>query len=166
MVSTRTLACLILTTGLAACEPTSNVTATSAQEDVLPATVGMKDFGDYVLFFNALLTDQLSPEIAQEYGIVRSKSRAMLNVSMHRKSNGGQTEAVTGAVSASAINLNGQLMTMTLREVREENAIYYIGELAVTDGEVLIYSIDATPTDDPTAVFSVRFKKQFFVEEG
>ena len=71
---------------------------------------------------------------------------------------------MTGAVSASAINLNGQLMTMTLREIREDTAIYYIGELAITDGEVLIYTIDATPSNDPSR-FTVRFKKQFFVEE-
>lgn len=158
-----TLACLVLTTALAACEPTTSVNATAAQ-DVLPATETTKEFGDYVLFFNALNTDQLTPDIAREYGIVRSKSRALLNVSIHRKLEGGRTEAVTGLVSASAINLNGQLMTMTLREIREDTAIYYIGELAITNGEVLIYTIDATPTNE-SSVFTVRFKKQFFVEE-
>ena len=127
---TRTLACLILATGLAACEP-SDPNVSTTLEGVLPATESTKDFGEYVLFFNALNTDQLSPDIAREYGIVRSKSRALLNVSIHRKLEGGRTEAVTGAVSASAINLNGQLMTMTLREIREDTAIYYIGELAV-----------------------------------
>ena len=160
----RTLACLVLAAGIAACEPTSSVDITNTQEGVLPATEGNKDFGEYVLYFNALNTDQLSPDIAREYGIVRSKSRAMLNVSIHRKLDNGTTEAVTGAVSASAINLNGQLKTMTLREIREETAIYYIGELAITDGEVLIYTIDATPSNDPSR-FTVRFKKQFFVEE-
>jgi hypothetical protein len=159
-----TLACLILTTVLAACEPTNGADATSTQEGVLPATESTKDFGDYVLYFNALITDQLTPEIAREYGIVRSKSRALLNVSIHRKLEGGRTEAVTGAVSASAINLNGQLMTMTLREVREDTAIYYIAELAITNGEVLIYTIDVTPSNDPSR-FTVRFKKQFFIEE-
>jgi hypothetical protein len=160
----RTLAWLVLATGLAACEPAGNVVAANTQADVLPATESTKDFGEYVLFFNALNTDQLSPAIASEYGIVRSKSRAMLNVSIHRKLDGGKTEAVTGAVSASAINLNGQLMTMTLREIREDTAIYYIGELAITNGEVLIYTIDATPAND-SSVFTVRFKKQFFVEQ-
>jgi len=160
----RMLACLVLAAGIAACEPAANVDATSTQEGVLSATETSKDFGDYVLYFNALNTDQLSPDIAREYGIVRSKSRALLNVSIHRKGENGQTEAVTGAVSASAINLNGQLKTMTLREIREEAAIYYIGELAITDGEVLIYTIDATPGNDPSR-FTVRFKKQFFVGE-
>jgi hypothetical protein len=161
---TRTLAWLVLTTVLAACEPAQPVDATSAQEGVLPATESSKDFGEYVLFFNALNTDQLTPDIAREYGIVRSKSRAMLNVSIHRKLPDGRTEAVTGAVSASAINLNGQLMSMTLREIREDTAIYYVGELGITDGEVLIYTVDATPSNDPSR-FTVRFKKQFFVEE-
>jgi hypothetical protein len=161
----RMLACLSLTAALAACEPATEIAASaSAQDGVLPATESVKDFGEYVLYFNALNTDQLSPEIAREYEIVRSKSRALLNVSIHRKLADGRTEAVTGAVSASAINLNGQLMTMTLREIREDTAIYYIGELAITDGEVLIYTIDATPSNDPSR-FTVRFKKQFFVEE-
>ena len=160
----RTLACLVLMGGMAACDTTNSVDVNNTQEGILPATEGSKDFGDYVVYFNALNTDQLSPDIAREYGIVRSKSRALLNVSIHRKVQNGMPEAVTGAVSASAINLNGQLKTMTLREVREENAIYYIGELAITDGEVLIYTIDATPSNDPSR-FTVRFKKQFFVDE-
>jgi hypothetical protein len=158
------LACLGLAAALAGCGQTNGVDATSTQDGVLDATEGSKDFGEYVLFFNALLTDQLTPDIAREYGIVRSRSRALLNVSIHRKLDNGMTEAVTGAVSASAINLNGQLKTMTLREVREETAIYYIGELAITDGEILIYTVDATPSNDPSR-FTVRFKKQFFVEE-
>jgi hypothetical protein len=165
MVSrTRTLAYLIVAMGLMACEPANNLDVTNIQEGVLPATESSKDFGDYVLYFNAIVTDQLSPEIAREYGIVRSRSRAMLNVSIHHKLADGRTEAVTGAVAASATNLNGQFKTMTLREVREEDAIYYIGELAITDGEVLIYTVDATPINDPSR-FTVRFKKQFFVEE-
>lgn len=160
----RTLACLILAAGLTACEPPAAVDVTSTQEGVLPATESSKDFGEYVIYFNALNTDQLSPQIAREYGIVRSTSRAMLNVSMHRKLPDGRTEAVTGAVSASAINLNGQLTTMTLREIREEVAIYYVGEIGITNGEVLIFTIDATPGNEASR-FTVRFKKQFFVEE-
>lgn len=163
--SMRLLASLVLAAGMAACEPATLVDATSTQDGVLPATESHKDFGEYVLYFNALNTDQLSPDIAREYGIVRSKSRALLNVSIHRKRDNGSTEAVTGAVSASAINLNGQLKTMTLREIREDAAIYYIGELAITDGEVLIYTVDATPSNEPSR-FTVRFKKQFYVEEG
>ncbi len=149
---------------LSACEPTTGPEANGALPGVLPATESSKDFGDYVVYFNALKTDQLTPDVAREYGIVRSKSRALLNVSIHRKQENGQTVAVTGAVAASAINLTGQLKTMTLREIKEGDAIYYIGETAVTDGEVLVYTVDVTPSNESSR-FTVRFKKQFFVDQ-
>jgi Domain of unknown function (DUF4426) len=159
----RSLA-LVATAGwLLGCEPAANVDVANTQDDVLPATEGHRDFGDYVVYFNALNTDQLTPEVAREYNIVRSKSRALLNVSIHKKEPDGTTKAVTGAVSAFAINLTGQLKQMTLREIPEGDAIYYIGELPITDGEVLIYTIDVTPSNESSR-FNVRFKKQFFVD--
>jgi len=160
----RVLALLGTALLISACDSPSKMVMTSKQDDPLPATESHKDFGDYILYFNAINTDQLTPDIAKQYGIVRSKSQAMLNVSIHRKLQGGGTEAVTGAVTASAVNLNAQLKAMTLREIREDKAIYYIGELPITDGEVLIYTIDATPGNDPSR-FTVRFKKQFYVEQ-
>jgi hypothetical protein len=162
-MSIRALACLILATGLLACERSPSVDVTNTRDDVLPATESSKDFGDLVVYFNALGTDKLSPEVASEYGIVRSKSRALLNVSIHRRLDGGGTEAVGGVVKASATNLNGQLKNMTLREIREDAAIYYVGELAVTDGEVLIYTVEATP-EGASSPLTVRFQKQFFVD--
>jgi Domain of unknown function (DUF4426) len=160
----RSLAWLITSLWLLGCEQSSGVDVSNTVEGVLPATESSKDFGDYIVYFNALPTDQLTTEVAREYGIVRSKSRALLNVSIHRKQESGPTVAVEGAVAASAINLSGQLKSMTLRKVPEGEAIYYIGELAVTDGEVLIYTIDVTPLNE-LSKFTVRFKKQFFVEE-
>jgi hypothetical protein len=164
VIPVKVLGLAVAAAWLAGCGQTTGVDVTNTQQNVLPATEGSKDFGDYVIYFNAMNTDQLKPEIAREYEIVRSKSRAMLSVSIHKKGENGQTSAVTGAVAASAVNLNGQLKTMTLREIKEGDAIYYIGELAITDGEVLIYTIDVTPTNDPSR-YTVRFKKQFFVDE-
>jgi uncharacterized protein DUF4426 len=160
----RFLTCLTASLWLLGCEQSGGVDVSNTQEGVLPATESSKDFGDYVVYFNAMNTDQLTPEIAREYNIVRSKSRAMLNVSIHRKQPGGTTTAVEGAVAASAINLTGQLKDMTLRKIPEGDAIYYIGELAVSDGEVLIYTIDVTPNNESSR-FTLRFKKQFFVDE-
>jgi hypothetical protein len=160
----RSLAWLATAAWLFGCDQSSDVDVSNTLASVLPATESSKDFGDYVVYFNALKTDQLTPEVARDYNIVRSKSRALLNVSIHRKEDAGRTVAVTGAVAASAINLTGQLKTMTLREIPEGEAIYYIGELAITDGEVLIYTVDVTPSNESSR-FTVRFKKQFFVEQ-
>jgi len=152
---------------LSACEqPSQSVLAQeqNAQDVVLPGTEHMKDFGDYVLHFNAIGTDQLAESVARQYGIVRSKNRAMLSVSILRKAEGTMGTPVTGSVSASAINLTGQLKNINLREIKEGTAVYYIGETNVTDGETLIFTVDATPINEASR-FTVRFKKQFFVDK-
>lgn len=160
----RTLSSIGILAALAACEPPQQgLPAATEEVAVLPGTETFKDFGDYTVHFNALVTNQLSPDIAREYGIVRSDSRIMLNVSILREQDVGMGTPVSGAVSASAINLNGQLRGMAMREIREGEAIYYIGELAITDAETLIFTIDVTPLNEASR-FTVRFKKQFFVD--
>src|SRR5690606_37237830 len=107
----------------------------------------------------------LSPDVARQYGIVRSQNRAMLNVSILKKSEGTMGTPVTGSVSASAVNLTGQLKNITVQEIKEEgeSAVYYIGETSIANGETLIFTVDATPINEASR-FTVRFKKQFFVD--
>lgn len=120
-----------------------------------------REFGDYQLHFNALTTDQLTPEIARQYNVVRSGNRAMLNVSIIRRTGAGPGTPVAGTVSASAVNLTGQMKNLELREVREGDAVYYIGDVPVADGETLMFTVDATPAGE-SGPFSVRFSRQFF----
>jgi hypothetical protein len=143
-------------------QPAPAANAQQSDSAVLPSTESTRDFGEYVIHFNAIGTDQLTADVARQYGIVRSKNRAMLNVSILRKADGTMGTPVTGSVSASAVNLNGQLKNITLREIQEGTAVYYIGETSVTDGETLIFTVDATPINEPSR-FTLRFKKQFFV---
>lgn len=124
------------------------------------ATVSSRDFGNYVVHFNALSTDQLTAEIAKNYNIVRSKNRAMLNVSILKKAAGTTGVPVTGTVSAQAANLNGQLKDVNIREIREGDAIYYIADIPVSNGETLVFTVDVTPVNE-TSKFSVRFTRLF-----
>ena len=149
---------------VAGCDQAGN-TATSAGDDVeiVSSTESSQAFGNYELHFNALGTNQLTPEIAQEYGIVRNPNRVMLTLSILDTSGDGLASAVSGSVAASAINLTGQLKNIPVREIDEGDAIYYIGETTVADSETLIFTVSATPTDEPDP-FTVRFQKQFFVD--
>lgn len=149
---------------LAACGgDESTIQTTSSGPPAEPANASMKDFGDYVIHFNAISTDQLQPEVARAYNITRSKNRAMLNVSIIRKVEGTIGQSVAGSVSATANNLTGQLKNLTLRQVTEGDAVYYIGDVAVANGETLVFNIDATPINE-TSRFSVRFSRQFFAD--
>ena len=135
----------------------------SAGPASVPADASSKDFGDYVLHFNALTTDQLTPEVARQYGIVRSKNRAMLNVSIIKKEEGTIGQSVPGSVSASVNNLTGQLKNLQLREVKSGGAVYYIGDVDVADRETLVFNLDATPMNEMSR-FSVRFSRQFYTD--
>ena len=126
-----------------------------------PATSSSRDFGDYVLHFNAIRTDALTPEIARNYNIARSANRALVNVSMLKKTEGTPGVPVPGSVTVQAVNLNGQFKDLTVREVREGAAIYYIGDVTVANDETLVFTVDATPINE-TSRFSVRFQRQFF----
>ena len=132
-----------------------------SREPVLAPTETFRDFGDYTVHFNAITTSQLLPEVAREYGIVRSDNRAMLNVSILRNAPESLGTPVRGRIVASAVNLTGQLREMELREIREATAIYYVAEFPVANEETLTFSIDVTPVDQ-TTTFSLRYRRQFF----
>lgn len=104
-----------------------------------------KDFGDYVVHFNALTTDLLPPRVAREYRITRSRSRGMINITVLKKVPGGLAQPVPARVAAHAVNLVGQGRDIQLREIREGSAIYYIGEFRVTHEETLKFTLRTQP---------------------
>ena len=158
LITTLTAA-LVIT----ACSDEPSIQTVSSGPAAEPPNASMKDFGDYVLHFNAISTDALQPEVARAYNITRSKNRAMLNVSIIRKVEGTIGQSVAGSVSATANNLTGQLKNLTLRQVQEGDAVYYIGDVAVANGETLVFNVDATPINE-TSRFSVRFSRQFYAD--
>jgi hypothetical protein len=165
MNTTRTcarLACVsLLFAGLVAgCGQKPAPPAATVATPSEPATSSSKEFGDYVLYFNAIRTDSLTPEIATSYGIVRSANRALVNISMVKKAEGSPGIPVPGSVTVQAVNLNGQLKDLTLREVREGQAIYYIGDVGVAGDETLVFTVEATP-ENTTTPFSLKFQRQF-----
>jgi hypothetical protein len=118
------------------------------------------DIGDHVVHFSAQSTDQLPPEVARAYNIVRSKNRAMLNVSVLQKSD---MSAVVANVSVKTVNLTGQLKSVTMRQIDEGDAIYYIGEVAIANRETLVFDISVRP-EGSDQNSDVRFKRQFFTD--
>ena len=50
-----------------------------------------------------------------------------------------------------------------MRQINEQDAIYYIGETPVANRETLIFDISVMPEGTPEAS-AVRFKRQFFTD--
>ncbi len=134
--------------------PGGNATVPQAQ----PASASDIDIGDHIVHFSAQSTDQLPPDVARAYGIVRSKNRAMLNVSVIKE---GTTIVVPAEVTVRTVNLAGQLKNVTMRKIQEQEAIYYIGETAVANRETLVFNISITP-EGATKASDVRFTRKFY----
>lgn len=125
-----------------------------------PAGATNADIGEHVVHFSAQSTDQLPPEVARAYNIVRSKNRAMLNVSVL---NQADNSAVSADVAVKTVNLTGQLKNVTMRKITEGDAIYYIGEVAVANRETLVFDISVKP-EGVEQSSDLRFKREFFTD--
>ena len=139
---------------LAACGGGSDRTVPEAQ----PASSTSADIGDHVVHFNAQSTDQLTPQVARAYSIVRSKNRAILTVSVLEQDG---RKAVPANVTVKTVNLTGQLKNVVMRRIDEAESIYYIGETPVANRETLIFDISVTPEGlDESS--ELRFQRQFY----
>lgn len=133
-----------------------------AAQPAQPLEETFRDFDNYEVHFNALRTDTLTPQIASSYGIQRSTSRVLLNVTILRKQAEHEPrKPVEANVEVDAYNLNGQLKNLQMRRVSEGEAIYYIGEVSISGTEILVFDIAVTPTGE-TAPLKVKFKREFY----
>lgn len=135
--------------------------------EIQPAQTSGESFkvsGDYEMHYNAVRTDQLSAEIARAYGIERSKNRVMLNISVLRKEAGSTTTTPSDAqIVVLARNLNGQVKDIQLRRITESAATYYIGEVAFSGAETLVFEITATPAGSGLPI-SATLTREFFAD--
>ncbi len=122
-----------------------------------------KDFGQYVVHYNALSTALLAPQVAREYHITRSKNRGMVNITVLRKVLGSPGQPVHAVTRVSAMNLTGQGRKIRMREVREGNAIYYIGEFRVTNEETLKFDVRVRPQGSQDHL-QVEFSQDFYTQ--
>ncbi len=122
-----------------------------------------QDFGDYVVHYNAINASLIPPDVARSYGIQRSTSRALLNITVLRKVLDNPGTPVKGQVTASAQNLTGQRREIALREVDDNGAIYYLGDFRVHNEESFDFTVHVTP-DGESEPLVVRFRQTFYTE--
>ncbi len=158
MTNSKTLISIVFLALVAACGGSGD---SANVPQAQPAEASSADIGDYVVHFSAQTTDQLSREVARAYQIQRSPDRAMLNVSVIRKSD---NTAVTADVAVKTRNLTQQLKNVEMRQIDEQDAVYYIGETRVANLETLIFEITVKPEDSERTSDVIRFQRQFYTD--
>ena len=119
----------------------------------------MQRFGDFEAHYVVFPSTFLQSEIAQQYGLRRGAGLAILNLSVLDAAGKGTACAIVGHSK----NLLGQISPLTLKEVREGDAIYYLAEVRHADQEVLRFSLTLTPPD--AKPFTLSFQQRLHAEE-
>ena len=120
-----------------------------------------KEFGDYVIHYNAFRSDTISPEVAKQYGLARANNRVLINIAVLKKVLNTTGKPTSSKVTGHASNLTGQLKQLEFKEITEGKAIYYLAETKISDGEFLKFDIKIIPEGETRAA-RLHFDKRFF----
>lgn len=120
-----------------------------------------KKFDDVEIHYNALSTNDLTPEIAKSYKLTRSKSRGLLTISVLKKNSMGASYPVPAEVKVNAITVYNQLVSVDMREIKEGGAIYYLGEYGIVPTESLKFDIRVKP-EGAAQPYSFEYQQAFY----
>ena len=114
--------------------------------------------GSWYVHYIALNSTFLTPDVAKQYGIVRSKFNALINISvLDRQDKAAQSVVLTGT----AKNLIGVVKKLTFKQVTEGQAIYYLAVLPFSDLEQYRISIDI---NDGLEQKTLKFQHKFYAD--
>ena len=146
MTSLTRLGMLILTAFI-------SVTATAEQK---------VEFDGHELHYIVLNTTDIPPQVAEQYDIVRSGKRAFINLSVLRQTDDGYGTPVSADISAVQRSLIGQTLDIDLAEIREGDAIYYIGTFPIINRETLWFDVTLSVPNGPD--YELSFPQQVWQE--
>ncbi len=116
---------------LTACLGTSAVAA-----DIIDGN-RQKEFGDITVHYNTFTSSFLQPETAQAVGVVRSKNKGLINVSVKKGA-----DTVPAQVTGTIKDLSGKSEMLTFKQITEKGATYYLAPYSVPQQEVRIFTIN------------------------
>lgn len=121
-------------------------------------------FGDYEVHYIGLNSSFLPPEVAEAYGIARSRALGYISVSiLHNAEGSDMPVAVSGTMTGTIRNLLGQSRELAFQEIKETNAVYYITTFRFDDEDMYNIELKATP-EGQNRTFDVKFSQRFYEE--
>lgn len=121
------------------------------------------EFGDYQLHYNTFESTFITPEIAHQYGLTRSKGQGLLNVAVTTKPVGLLPTSHQALVSGKVTNLLGQTVKLQFVTINEGDAVYYLAPFTKTNDEILKFAVEAKITADSQPM-SVTFERHVYVD--
>ena len=124
-----------------------------------PANAEQKrELGSWDVHYIALNTTFLTPEVARQYGIVRSKFNALINISvLDRQDKSAQSVILTGE----AKNLLGVVKKLNFKQITEGKSIYYLALLPFSDLEQYRITVNI---NDGLEQKDLKFQHKFYAD--
>lgn len=124
----------------------------------LPAVAERKQsFGELDVHYSVFNSSFIQPDIAAVAGLTRSKTLGVINVAV-LKAGKSSTAVVGGEVK----DLLGKSTTLSFRQVREGEAIYYLAQFPFKTREVLSFTLDVRQGETP---HRLTFNQEMFPDE-
>ena len=117
-----------------------------------------KQLGSWDVHYIAFAAPMLTPEIAQQYKIQRSKYNAVVNISV-LGSKTQQPEKVL--ISGIAKDIQGRQIELDFREVTEGTAVYYLAQLPFRNEQRFNFSITIVQNGQQQLL---NFDQTFYVD--
>ena len=99
-------------------------------------------FGDTVVRYSAVSTEQLDAASARRYGIERGPKNGLVNIAVERKAADGSGEMIAAGVTGTVADLTGHRRPIRFRETRDEGGIDYLGEFALDASGTYVFMVD------------------------
>ncbi|WP_150912249.1 DUF4426 domain-containing protein [Marinobacter halotolerans] len=122
---------------------------------------GSKDFGDYTVQWSVLPSTFLTPEIAKENNLSRSKGIGVVNIVILSSDGEGEQVTVSGQVEGKVLNNVQQPSFLAFRRIQEGESIYFIAQYQYPSAELMTFQITARPTGSQDEL-AVRFTHTLF----
>lgn len=117
-----------------------------------------QELGSWEVHYIALNSTFLTPQVAKQYAIVRSKFNGLINISvLDRQDKSAQSVVLTGE----AKNLLGVIKKLTFKQVTEGKSIYYLAVLPFSDLEQYRISINI---NDGLEQKTLKFQHKFYAD--
>ncbi len=136
---------------------------------VLPLAALAKDnveqVGEYEIYYDVLPTSFLNPQVAQGYGVVRSKGQGMVRVTVLRHLADGTSEAVKARVSGYAGNLAGQLngLSFHTHEVGQNQGIFNLATFRFANDDPMRFNLRVT-YDSKKPAHELAFIRRLYMD--
>ncbi|AGM40416.1 hypothetical protein SPISAL_01585 [Spiribacter salinus M19-40] len=110
-------------------------------------------FDDYEVHYNAIPTGSLNPSVAESYGILRSRTKALVMITVLQDG-----QPVPASVEIGVRDDREDLRDIPAQRVREDDWVSYIGTFDYEPDESLNFELMVNP-HGPGGPYAVRFRQ-------